>query len=394
MIPQQMSDDLRAQVDSIREQGLYKEERILSSAQDRVITVGAKEVKNFCSNNYLGLSNNPIVIKAAADTMKRWGYGLSSVRFICGTQALHKHLEERVSSFLRMEDTILFSSCFDANGALFEPLLDERDGVFSDELNHASIIDGIRLSKAERFRYRHADVDELEKFLKEASHLRRKLIITDGVFSMDGDIAPLKEICDVADKYGALVVVDDSHATGYIGKSGRGTVELCNVEGRVDLITTTFGKALGGASGGCISGKKEIIELLRQRSRPYLFSNTLAPAIVGGVLKVLELIETENPYRSQTLANAASFREQMEREGFDLIASESAIIAVMLYDEKKAVAMSQALLGKGIYVIGFSYPVVPKGRARIRVQLTAAHTQEDIDEAVRAFVEVRSELFN
>lgn len=375
-----------------QKQGLLKKERVLTSSQSRSIEVGSKQVLNFCANNYLGLSNNKEVIQAAKDAMDIWGYGLSSVRFICGTQQVHKTLEKRISSFLRTDDTILFSSCFDANGALFEPLLGEADAVVSDELNHASIIDGIRLCKAERLRYKHSDMESLKDCLKQSQHCRRRLIATDGVFSMDGDIAKLKEICALAKEFDALVMVDDSHATGYLGPTGRGTVELCGVEGQVDLITTTFGKACGGASGGCISGNQLLIDLYRQRARPYLFSNTLAPAICGGTLKVLDLLEQGNPFKDLTMRNAKHFRRLMEEAGFDLVKGETAIVPVMMYDENKAVAMADALLAKGIYVIGFCYPVVPKGRARIRVQLSAVHTAEDIETAVSAFVSVAKEM--
>ena len=381
--------ELQEFLDTLASQGLEKRERILESAQGSRINVGGKEVLNFCANNYLGLSNHPQVIDAATHAMASWGYGLSSVRFICGTQAIHKTLEARLSAFLGTEDTILFSSCFDANGAVFEPLLVEEDAVLSDALNHASIIDGVRLSKAKRFKYAHADMRDLELQLKEAASCHRRLICTDGVFSMDGDIAKLSEICDLAERYDALVMVDDSHATGYIGATGRGTAEHCGVQGRVDIISTTFGKALGGASGGCISGRKEIVGLLRQRARPYLFSNTLAPAIAGGTLKVLDLLEAGNPYRAKTMENARYFRTRMEQAGFDLVKGDTAIVPVMLFDEVKAVRMADELLKEGIYVIGFCFPVVPKGKARIRVQLSAAHTTHDIDCAVDAFIKVR-----
>ena len=373
---------------SLKEEGLYKEERIIEGSQGREILVGGKTVLNFCANNYLGLSDDKRVIRAAADAMETFGFGLSSVRFICGTQTLHKQLEQAISSFLRTEDTILFSSCYDANAALFEPLLGEEDAVISDELNHASIIDGIRLSKARRFRYRHSDMNDLEQALKASASARRRLIVTDGVFSMDGDVAKLKEICVLAETYDALVAVDDSHATGYLGETGRGSVELCGVEGRVDLITTTFGKACGGASGGCISGRKPLIDLYRQRARPYLFSNTLAPAICGGTLKVLSILQEDHSLRKRTLANADHFRNLLKTAGFDLIDATTAIVAVMVYEEAKAVEFAEKLLNEGIYVIGFSYPVVPKGKARIRVQLSASHTTEDIERAAKAFISV------
>ncbi len=389
MLSATIRQELQDFLDTQALQGLEKRERVLESAQGARIRVGGKEVLNFCANNYLGLANHSQVILAANEAMETWGYGLSSVRFICGTQAIHKTLEARLSAFLGMEDTILFSSCFDANGAVFEPLLGEEDAVLSDALNHASIIDGVRLCKAKRFKYMHADMQDLEAQLKEAASCHRRLICTDGVFSMDGDIARLAEICDLAERYDALVMVDDSHATGYIGATGRGTAEHCGVQGRVDIISTTFGKALGGASGGCISGRKEIVGLLRQRARPYLFSNTLAPAIAGGTLKVLDLLEAGNPYRAKTMENARYFRTRMERAGFDLVKGDTAIVPVMLYDEVKAVRMADDLLKEGIYVIGFCFPVVPKGKARIRVQLSAAHTTEDIDRAVEAFIKVR-----
>ncbi|MFA5447106.1 MAG: glycine C-acetyltransferase [Sphaerochaeta sp.] len=384
--------ELQAFLAEQKEAGLYKEERIIESAQGREITVDGTSVLNFCANNYLGLSGDQRIVDAACEAMQRWGFGLSSVRFICGTQELHKKLERRISSYLRTEDTILFTSCFDANGALFEPLLGSEDAVISDELNHASIIDGIRLSKAMRLRYKHSDMVDLERCLKESQGSRRRLIITDGVFSMDGDVAKLEEICDLAERYDALVAVDDSHATGYLGPTGRGTVELCGVEGRVDLITTTFGKACGGASGGCISGHKLLIDLYRQRARPYLFSNTLAPAIAGGTLAVLDILEANDQLGKQTLERAHSFRTQMEQAGFDIIEAETAIVAVMVYDEAKAVELASRLLAESIYVIGFSFPVVPKGKARIRVQLSAAHTEADIKRAVDAFIKVGKEM--
>jgi glycine C-acetyltransferase len=389
MLSTTIRQELQDFLDTQARQGLEKRERVLESAQGARILVGGNEVLNFCANNYLGLSNHPEVVAAAKEAMDTWGYGLSSVRFICGTQGLHKTLEARLSTFLGTEDTILFSSCFDANGAVFEPLLGEDDAVLSDALNHASIIDGVRLCKAKRFKYAHADMQDLEVQLQEAKSCPRKLICTDGVFSMDGDIARLAEICDLAERYDALVMVDDSHATGYIGATGRGTVEHCGVQGRVDIISTTFGKALGGASGGCISGRKELVGLLRQRARPYLFSNTLAPAIAGGTLKVLDLLEAGNPYRARTMENARYFRQRMQAAGFDLVKGDTAIVPVMLYDEVKAVQMADELLKEGIYVIGFCFPVVPKGKARIRVQLSAAHTRDDIDRAVDAFIKVR-----
>lgn len=389
----ELKKELRDFLDGLEEQGLSKKERVIVSMQSGLIKVQnpdgtISDVLNFCANNYLGLADNKEVIEAAKKTMDQWGYGLSSVRFICGTQKLHKDLEKKISNFLGTDDTILFSSCFDANGAVFEPLLGEKDAIISDELNHASIIDGVRLCKAKRFRYKHSDMEELEKCLKEAKDCPRKIICTDGVFSMDGDIAKLDKICQLAEQYDSLVMVDDSHSTGYIGKTGRGTAEYYELIGKVDLITTTFGKALGGASGGCISGRQELIDLFRQRARPYLFSNTLAPAIAGGTIKVLELLEKGNPYRERTMENAKLFREKMEAAGFDLVPGNTAIVPVMLYDEVKAVKMADDLLKEGVYVIGFCYPVVPKGKARIRVQLSAVHTPEQIEKAVQAFIKI------
>ncbi len=383
-----LQKELTEFMESLKREGLFKEERIIESPQGREITVTGEPVLNFCANNYLGLSGDRRIVEAAQRAMDEWGYGLSSVRFICGTQTLHKELEAAISSFLKTEDTILFSSCFDANAALFEPLLGEEDAIISDELNHASIIDGVRLSKARRLRYRHSDMGELEACLKESQESRRRLIVTDGVFSMDGDVAKLREICALAERYDALVAVDDSHATGYLGPHGRGSVELCGVEGQVDLITTTFGKACGGASGGCISGHKLLIDLYRQRARPYLFSNTLAPAICGGTLQVLRILSSDDELRTRTMDNARHFRTLMEEAGFDLIPAETAIVAVMVYDEAKAVELASRLLKEGIYVIGFSFPVVPKGKARIRVQLSASHTEADITRAVAAFTKV------
>lgn len=387
-----MKEDLNRTFSELREQGLYKTERILDSPQADRIRVSGTEVINFCANNYLGLSNNPDIIQAAQRTMEAWGYGLSSVRFICGTQQIHKQLEDTVSRFLRTEDTLLYAACFDANAGVFEPLLGKEDAIISDELNHASIIDGVRLCKAGRLRYKHSDMDDLSRCLEEARWARYRTICTDGVFSMDGDIARVRDICDLAERYDALVLVDDSHATGYIGEHGRGTHEYWGVEERVDIITTTFGKALGGASGGCASGRREIIELLRQRSRPYLFSNTLAPAIVGGTMKAIELIEEQEELRQRVHENAAYFRSRMQALGFDLVSGETAIVPVMLYDEPLALQMAEQLLEEGIYVIGFAYPVVPKGKARIRVQVSAAHTREELDRAVEAFTRVGREL--
>ncbi len=386
-----LEKELNDYLKELETKGLSKTERILNTPQRGEIEVNnSKKVINFCANNYLGLSDNKEVIEASKKALDRWGYGLSSVRFICGTQEIHKQLEKKVSEFLNTDDTILFSSCFDANGALFEPILKAEDAIISDELNHASIIDGVRLCKAQRFRYKHSNMEELEKCLIESQNCRRRLIATDGVFSMDGDIARLKEIVALANKYEAIVMVDDSHATGYIGKTGRGTPEYCGVE--VDLISTTFGKALGGASGGCISGKQCLIDLFRQHARPYLFSNTLAPAIAGGTLKVLELIEKDNPFREKTMENAKYFREKMEEAGFDLVKGDTAIVPIMLYNEVKAVKMAEKLLDEGVYVIGFCYPVVPLHKARIRVQLSAVHTKEHLDKAINAFIKIGKEM--
>ncbi len=384
-----MRDALQKMLQELEEQGLYKRERIITTPQNaRIGIVGGHQVLNFCANNYLGLSDDPEIVEASAAAMREWGYGLSSVRFICGTQMIHKELEERMSTFLGTEDTILYAACFDANGGLFEPLLGPEDALISDQLNHASIIDGVRLCKAQRYRYLHSDMGDLERCLREAQSARYRLIATDGVFSMDGDIARLGPICDLADKYDALVMVDDSHATGFIGEHGRGTSEYCDVMGRVDLITTTFGKALGGASGGCTSGRKELIELLRQRSRPYLFSNTLAPAVVGGTLAVLDKLEASHERRDRLMSSASYFKHSIRDMGFDIVEGDTPIVPVMLYDEVKAVKMAEMLLEEGIYVIGFVYPVVPKGKARIRVQISAAHTEEDLDTALAGFQKV------
>lgn len=393
LVSKKIINDLLDQFIKLKEEGLYKQERIITSPQGAKIAVSTgEEVLNFCANNYLGLSNHPAVIKAAQDAMDNWGYGLSSVRFICGTQKIHKDLEERVSSFLHTEDTILYAACFDANGGVFEPLLGEDSAIISDELNHASIIDGVRLCKAARFRYRHSDMDELRDCLEKAGSAKYRIIATDGVFSMDGDIARLDDIYDLAVKYDALVMVDDSHATGYIGKTGRGTFEHFGLEGKIDIITTTFGKALGGAMGGCTSGRKEIIDMLRQRSRPYLFSNSLAPAIAGGTLKVLEMLSETTELQEKVKANAVYFRRKIVDSGFTVTPGETAIVPVMLYSEPLALRMADLLLKEGIYVIGFAYPVVPRGKARIRVQLSAAHEQEDLDKAVSAFIRVGKKL--
>lgn len=389
----QIKQDLQNTLEELKEQGLYKTERIITSSQSSEITVSTGEtVLNFCANNYLGLANNPEVIKAAQKIMNDWGFGLSSVRFICGTQQIHKELEEKTSEFLGTEDTILYCACFDANGGVFEPLLGPESAIISDELNHASIIDGVRLCKAQRFRYQHSNMPELEQCLKDAGSAKYKIIVTDGVFSMDGDMAKLPEIVELAKKYDALVMVDDSHATGYIGKTGRGTAEYFGLLGEIDIITTTFGKAMGGGNGGCTSGKKEIIEMLRQRSRPYLFSNTLAPATVGATLKVIEMLSGSSDLPAKTMANAKHFRTKMEAAGFDLVKGNTAIVPVMIYDEPLAIKFADELLKEGVYVIGFCFPVVPRGKARIRVQLSAAHTFDQIDKAVDAFIKAGKKL--
>ena len=388
-----MKTHLARQLDEIRQAGLYKTERVITSPQDARIQVdGDQPVLNLCANNYLGLAEHQAVVQAAREALEQWGYGLSSVRFICGTQRIHKKLEARISEFLGTEDTILYSSCFDANGGLFETLLDAEDAILSDELNHASIIDGVRLCKAQRFRYLNSDMGDLETKLKEAGDARFKMIATDGVFSMDGSIANLPDICDLAEKYHALVMVDDSHAVGFMGKTGRGTHEHHHVMGRVDIITGTLGKALGGASGGYTSGRKEIIELLRQRSRPYLFSNSLAPPIVGASLKVLELLSASTELRDKLEADTAFFREGMAGLGFPILPGTHPIVPVMLGDAALATKVAEAMLRKGVYVIGFSYPVVPKGKARIRTQISAAHSRADLEFALQAFAEVKREL--
>jgi glycine C-acetyltransferase len=389
----ELKNQLVNSLNSLRENGLYKEERIISSEQGAVINVdGVGEVLNFCSNNYLGLASNREVVEAAKMAIDRWGFGLSSVRFICGTQQIHKELERAVSDFLGTEDTILYCAAFDANGGVFEPLFDENCAIISDELNHASIIDGVRLCKAKRLRYRHSDMENLEECLKEAKETTYKIIVTDGVFSMDGDIARLDIICSLAERYGALVMVDDSHATGYIGPTGKGTAELFGLTGKIDIITSTFGKALGGGNGGFTSGRREIIEYLRQRSRPYLFSNTLAPATVGASLKVLEMLENSTSLRDAVTRNALYFRQKIEQAGFTVNKGETAIVPVMIFDAPLAVRFADLLLNEGIYVIGFVYPVVPQGKARIRVQLSAAHTLSQIDKAVEAFVKIGKQL--
>ena len=381
------------QLREIREAGLYKSERILASAQSAHVDLRTeKGVLNLCANNYLGLADHPEVIQAAREALERWGYGLASVRFICGTQEIHKELEGRLSEFLGMEDTILYSSCFDANGGLFETILDEGDAIISDELNHASIIDGIRLSKAQRFRYRNGDMEDLAAKLQEAAQMRRILVATDGVFSMDGYIAKLPQICDLAERHGAMVMVDDSHAVGFLGENGRGTHEHHKVMGRVDIITGTLGKALGGASGGYTSGRKEIIELLRQRSRPYLFSNTVAPAVVGASLKILELLARSGELRQRLRSNTEFFRERMAALGFHILPGEHPITPLVLGDATLAAKMAERLLQKGVYVVAFSYPVVPQGKARIRIQVSAAHSREDLEFAAAQFAAVRAEL--
>ena len=385
-----MKDHVTAALEEIRASGLYKQERLITTPQGvRIGVSGGREVLNFCANNYLGLADDPRVIAAARESYERWGYGLSSVRFICGTQTLHKRLEAKLSEFLGTEDTILYSSCFDANGGLFETLLGPDDAVLSDELNHASIIDGIRLCKARRLRFANGDMADLEARLKEASDARIRLIATDGAFSMDGSVANLPGICDLAEKYDAAVMVDDSHATGFFGPTGRGTPEYHAVSGRVDLITSTLGKALGGASGGFTSGRKEIVELLRQRSRPYLFSNTLSPAIAATSLVVLDILSASTELRDRLEANTRHFRAGMTERGFDIPEGDHPIVPIMLGDAVLATKMADLMLAEGVYVIGFSYPVVPKGKARIRVQISAAHSTEDLDFAMDAFAKVR-----
>ncbi|WP_329379105.1 glycine C-acetyltransferase [Streptomyces sp. NBC_01716] len=385
-------DDLRATLDEIRDAGLFKPERVISTPQSASVSVGAGDVLNFCANNYLGLADHPDVVAAAKDALDRWGYGMASVRFICGTQEIHKELERRLSSFLGQEDTILYSSCFDANGGVFETLLGPEDAVISDALNHASIIDGIRLSKARRLRYANRDLAELEARLKESQDARRRLVVTDGVFSMDGYVAPLAEICDLADRYDAMVMVDDSHAVGFVGPGGRGTPELHGVMDRVDIITGTLGKALGGASGGYVAARAEIVELLRQRSRPYLFSNSLAPVIAAASIKVLDLLESAGELRERLKANTALFRTEMTAAGFEILPGDHPIAPVMIGDAAEAGRMAELLLERGVYVIGFSYPVVPMGQARIRVQLSAAHSTADVKRAVAAFADARAAL--
>ncbi len=386
---------LQQEIEEIKDNGLYKKERIITTPQDAVIKISTgQEVINFCANNYLGLSSHPEVIQAAKDTLDSHGFGMSSVRFICGTQDIHKELEERIASFYGKEDTILYAACFDANGGIFEPLLAKEDAIISDSLNHASIIDGVRLCKAARYRYENGNMEDLEEQLKSANEngARHKLIVTDGVFSMDGLLAPLDRICDLAEKYDALVMIDECHATGFIGETGKGTPEVKKVMDRIDIITGTLGKALGGAMGGYTTAKKEIIEILRQRSRPYLFSNSLAPAIVGASIKVFDMLENDTSLRDKLEWNTNYFKKAMKEAGFDIIDGDSAIVPVMLYDAKLSQKMADKLLEEGIYVIGFFYPVVPKEKARIRVQLSAAHDKEHLDKAIKAFTKIGKEL--
>ncbi len=395
MFSNKLKAQLKNEISTIKEEGLFKTERIITSPQSAEITLDSgKKVLNFCANNYLGLSSHPEVVQAAKDTLDTHGFGMSSVRFICGTQDIHKKLEHTIADFYETEDTILYAACFDANGGVFEPLLTKEDAIISDSLNHASIIDGVRLCKAGRYRYANGDMKDLEKQLKEADKngARHKLIVTDGVFSMDGIVAPLDCICDLADQYEALVMIDECHATGFIGQNGIGTPELKDVIGRVDIITGTLGKALGGAMGGYTTGKKDLIELLRQRSRPYLFSNSLAPSIVGASLKVFEILKRDTSLRDKLEENTNYFKKKMNKAGFDIIDGDSAIVPVMLYDAKLAQKMAAELLEEGIYVIGFFYPVVPKDKARIRVQLSAAHSKGHIDSAVDAFVKIGQNL--
>jgi len=388
-VAEQIADELG----QIREQGLFKKERVIASPQQASIVVAdGTRVLNLCANNYLGLADDPRIIEAAKEALDRWGFGMASVRFICGTQDVHKQLEHRISEFLGTADTILYPSCFDANGGLFETILGDQDAVISDELNHASIIDGIRLCRARRLRYKNRDMADLENQLKASADARRRLIATDGVFSMDGYVAPLREICDLADRYDAMVMVDDSHAVGFVGPTGRGTPELHGVTDRVDIVTGTLGKALGGASGGFTSGRQEIVDLLRQRSRPYLFSNSVAPAVVGASLKVLDLLDSSDDLRATLRENTAWFRERMTGLGFDVLPGDHPIVPVMIGDAARAARLADSLLGKGVYVIGFSYPVVPVGKARIRTQVSAAHTRDELELAATAFAQARDEL--
>src|SRR6059058_3387378 len=389
---ERMRSHLTQQLQEIREAGLEKPERVIGSPQGATVAVMDRQVLNLCANNYLGLADHPEVVAAAKEALERWGYGMASVRFICGTQEVHKELEEALSDFLGTEDTILYSSCFDANGGIFEALLDERDAVISDALNHASIIDGIRLCKARRYRYANRDMADLERQLQDSADARFRMVVTDGVFSMDGYLAPLREICDLAERHDAMVMVDDSHAVGFIGANGRGTPEHHGVMGRIDAITGTLGKALGGASGGYVSGRREMVAMLRQRSRPYLFSNSVAPPIVAASLKVLELMRSASDLREKLRENTAFFRKRMADEGFDILPGEHPIVPVMIGDAAKAGRLAQLMLERGVYVIGFSYPVVPQGKARIRAQVSAAHSRDDLERAVQAFVSSRQEL--
>jgi glycine C-acetyltransferase len=388
----QVQQLLKGKLEEIEKAGLYKRERVIAGPQQPEVAVASGTVLNLCANNYLGLANHPAIVAAAQQSLRDWGYGLASVRFICGTQQIHKQLEDRLSEFLGMEDTILYGSCFDANGGLFETLMEAEDAIISDELNHASIIDGIRLSKAARYRYRNGDMNDLEAQLKQASGARTRLIATDGIFSMDGYIAKLPQICDLAEKYDALVMVDDSHAVGFIGEHGRGTPEACGVEGRVDILTGTLGKALGGASGGYTSARREIVDLLRQRSRPYLFSNSVAPPIVAASLKVLDLVTESSELRQRLNDNTRFFRQQMTALGFHVLPGDHPIVPVMFGDAVVAAKMAELLLSKGVYVVAFSYPVVPHGKARIRTQISAAHTREEIEFAIAKFGEAKREL--
>ena len=387
-----IQEELHEELEAIKAAGLYKKERVITTPQAAQIATDGKDVLNFCANNYLGLSSHPEVIKAGIEAINTHGFGMSSVRFICGTQDIHKELESKTAAFLGMEDCILYAAAFDANGGVFEPLLNEKDAIISDELNHASLIDGIRLCKAKRFRYKHNDMADLEQQLKDAAGSRRILIVTDGVFSMDGTIAQLDKICDLAEANNAMVMIDECHASGFMGKTGRGSHEFRNVMGRIDIITGTYGKALGGASGGFTAAKKEIVEILRQRSRPYLFSNTLAPSIVGASIKVLDLLSSSTALRDKLEKNTAYFRKAMTEAGFDILPGEHPIVPIMLYDAKLAQEFASKLLDEGIYVIGFFYPVVPQGKARIRVQISAGHDQEHLEKAVEAFTKVGKEL--
>ena len=389
---ERMRSHLTQQLQEIRDAGLEKPERVIGSPQGATVAVMDKDVLNLCANNYLGLADHPAVVAAAKEALDRWGYGMASVRFICGTQEVHKELEEALSDFLGTEDTILYSSCFDANGGIFEALLDERDAVISDALNHASIIDGIRLCKARRYRYANRDMADLERQLQESTGARFRLVVTDGVFSMDGYMAPLAEICELAERHDAMVMVDDSHAVGFIGPNGRGTHEHHGVMGRVDAITGTLGKALGGASGGYVSGRRELVAMLRQRSRPYLFSNSVAPPIAAASLKVLDLLRTAGDLRQRLADNTKLFRSRMAEEEFDILPGDHPIVPVMIGDAALAGRMAAAMLQKGVYVVGFSYPVVPQGKARIRAQVSAAHTRDDLERAVQAFVDTRHEV--